>query len=92
MEKTYFTYRLEFNEKQQCFHLENEGKKCMAAENTHGWITITDHCTDDEFHILEAYVNRIKKRKLTNEYIFMCLSEVKGFVKNLAEYGLQIKK
>lgn len=92
MEKFEFTYRLEFNEKQQGFHLENEHKDFMAKENTHGWITITDHCTDNEFHILEAYVNRIKKRKLTNEYVLMCLSEVKGFIKNLAEYGLQIKK
>jgi hypothetical protein len=51
MEKT---YRLEFNEKQQNFHLDNY----THEPNTFGWFTITDHCSDFEFKVFEAYVNR----------------------------------
>jgi len=81
------TYRLEFNEKQQFFHLDDY----THEENTFGWFTITEHCTDIEFMIFEAYVNRVKKDKLTKEYLLKCLSEVTAFIKNVMEYGLSIK-
>ena len=81
------TYRLEFNQNQQHFHLDRGN----AEPNTHGWITITDHCTDYEFRIYESFVNRVKKKKITNEYALRCLTEIKGFISNLMEYGLTIK-
>ena len=81
MEKT---YRLEFNEKQQNFHLDNFTHK----EETHGWFTIFEHCTDSEFKVYEAFVNRIKNKKLTKEYLLKCAIEVKAFTTNLLEYGL----
>ena len=83
MEKT---YRLEFNEKQQNFHLDNY----THEPNTFGWFTITDHCSELEFKIFEAYVNRVEIDKLTKEYLLKCLSEIKGFMDNLQEYKLQI--
>jgi len=83
MEKT---YRLEFNEKQQNFHLDNFAHE----EGTHGWFTIFEHCTDIEFKVYEAFVNRIQNKKLTKEYLLKCAIEVKGFTNNLLEYGLVI--
>jgi len=80
------TYRLEFNEKQQKFHLDNFTHK----ENTHGWFTIFEHCTDLEFKVYEAFVNRILQKKLTKEYLLKCANEVKGFMNNLLEYGLVV--
>jgi hypothetical protein len=80
------TYRLEFNEKQQNFHLEN----FTNEPETHGWFTIFEHCTDIEFKVYEAFVNRIPKKKLTKEYLLKCAIEVKGFTNNLLEYELVV--
>jgi hypothetical protein len=85
MEKT---YRLEFNEKQQHFHLDNY----THQEGTHGWFTIFNHCTDLEFKIYEAYVNRLNKKKLTMQYLLKCAEELKGFSNNLSEYNIGIYK
>ena len=82
------TYRLEFNEKQQHFHLDNY----THDADMHGWFTITEHCSDMEFHRFEAYVNRTKVDKLTKEYLLKSLSEIKGFINNLMEYKLAITK
>jgi hypothetical protein len=82
------TYRLEFNEKQQNFHLDRGSHE----ENTHGWFTIFEHCTDLEFKVYEAYVNRKPLKKLTKEYLLKCAIELKGFTSNLLEYNLLITK
>jgi len=81
------TYRVEFNEKQQCFHLDNYSHR----ENSFGWFTIFEHCTDLEFKIYEAYVNRIPKKRLTKEYLLKCASELKRFMINLLEYNISMK-
>jgi len=82
-------YRLEFNEKQQGFHLENNPNH---PENHCGWFTIFQHCTDTEFRIFESYVNRIKKRKLTKKYLLKSADEIKVFMKNLIEWKIEIKQ
>jgi len=84
-------FRLEYNEKQQAFH-HAYPHQTWVRENTHGWYTITDFCSDEEFHIFEAYVNRVKKRKKSLEYVLKSFSELKGFMNNLSEYNLSIKK
>ena len=81
-------YRLEFNEQQQKFHLDFDSHE----ENTHGCFTIFEYCTDLEFRIYGAYVNRIKKEKLTKTYLLRCADEVKSFMSNLTEYKLNISK
>ena len=81
------TYRLEFNEDQQHFHLDHYN----SIPNTHGWFTIFDHCSDREFAVYESFVNRIPKRKLTKNYLLKCAIEVEGFTNNLLEYGLILK-
>ena len=80
-------YRVEFNEKQQNFHLD----RGTHEENTYGWFTIYEKATNDEFHIYEAYVNRIKKGKLTKDYLLQCRAELNGFLQNLSEYDLRIQ-
>lgn len=80
------TYRLEFNEKQQYFHLDN----FTHEENTHGWFTIFEHCTDFELKVYQAYVYRIPKKKLTKAYLTQCAIEIKGFMNKLTEYKLII--
>ena len=87
LNKTERTYRLEFNEKQQNFHLDN----FTHEEGTHGWFTIFEHCTDVEFKVYEAFVNRISNKKLTSEYLLKCAKEVQVFKNNLLEYGLVIR-
>ncbi len=81
------TYRLEFNEKQQHFHLDNY----THEPNTFGWVTLTEHCTDKEFKIFEAFINRNKSKRLTKEYVLRSFTELKGFYKNLLEYGIEIQ-
>ena len=81
-------FTLEFNEDQQMFH-HNYGK---SKHNTHGWFTVTDFCSDRESRIFEAYVNRIKKKKLTKYYVLRSFQEISGFISNLIEYNLSINE
>lgn len=83
-------FSLEFNEKQQMFHHRYPHQKHQP--NTNGWYTITDFCSDDEWHIFEAFVNREKKRELTLEYVLKSFNELKGFYSNLLEYKMSIRK
>ena len=81
------TYRLEFNEAQQSFHLDN----FTHEEGTHGWFTIFEHCTDLEFKVYESFVDRkLEKKKLTQEYLLECADEVQRFWDNLSEYNVKI--
>jgi hypothetical protein len=82
------TYRLEFNEKKQQFHLDN----FTHEENTHGWETIIGSCTDVEYKVLESYINRVKKRKITKAYLDKCIQELTTFSENLINYKLMIVK
>lgn len=80
------TFRLEFNEEQQNFHYNYY----TGEEGANGWFTIFEHCTDIEVKVYEAFVNRTPNKKLTKEYLLKCAIEVKGFTKNLLEYGLVV--
>jgi hypothetical protein len=82
MEKT---YRLEFNEKQQKFHLTE-----TPEGNTHEWVTIFEHCTNLEFEVYKAYINRIPQEKYTEEYLLKCASEIHVFMLNLVEANLHV--
>ncbi|MDB4789584.1 hypothetical protein OAG47_01700 [Verrucomicrobiales bacterium] len=82
-------YRLEFNEAQQSFHLDNY----THTEGKHGWFTIFEYCTDLEFKVYESFVNRkLEKKKLTKEYLLKCAGEVKRFWDNLEEYKVEINE
>jgi len=80
-------YRLEFNEEKQQFHLD----RFRHEENTHGWRTISDYCTDLEFKVFEAFINRKRKNKFTVEYLLKSKSELIRFWDILLEYHLDIK-
>lgn len=58
--------RLEFNEKQQVFNLADDDSN--IKENTFGWITIFESCTDNEFILFEKYLKKIPE-KLTKEIV-----------------------
>ena len=82
-------YRLEFNEAQQSFHLNNY----THTEETNGWFTIFEYCTDLEFKVYESFVNRkLEKKKLTKDYLLECANEVKRFLDNLSEYKVEINE
>ena len=88
MSKDQKTYRLEFSEAQQHLRLDNYSH----IENTCGWVTILRKCTDDEFKIIEAYVNRTNREKLTAGYLTESIRELLGFIANLKEYNIEITK
>jgi hypothetical protein len=67
-------YRLEFNEEQQNFHFDNNYHK----PNTFGWVTIMDSCSDIDYKIFDAYVNRVKINKLTTKYLLKCVLDIKA--------------
>lgn len=82
------TYRLEFSEKQQLFHLDNRTHK----ENTNGWITICEHCTDSEFEIFQAYLEIKSAEVKTNDFIKSEFRRLKYFWERLLECGYSIQK
>lgn len=79
-------YRLEFNEEQQQYHLDNY----THEENTHGWFTIIEHCSNEEFIIYDCYVKSKNQKKLTNEFLHKCLSEIILFLEQLHKHELNI--
>lgn len=80
-------YRLEFSEEQQLFHLAN---KKHQEPNTNGFATIIEDCSDLEFRVFESFVNRVKIKKITNEFLLQQLVELKGFYKNIHEYSIDV--
>ena len=81
-----YVFRLEFKESKQHFHMDNY----THEENTYGWETIMDECSDYQFHIIESFVNRVPNNNLTVAYIKQCIKELGGFINNLSQYQLQI--
>jgi hypothetical protein len=81
-------FALEYNEEQQCFH-HNYGQHPTEKNE---WFTIFENCTDLEFQVYEAFVNRVPKKKITKDYLLKCAVEIKGFMSNLLEYGLVVSK
>lgn len=65
------TYRLEFNEKQQNFHL-NRG---THQENTHGWKTICEHITDYEWRYLRKFIEREERGKMKINDVFKIFND-----------------
>lgn len=82
------TYILEFSEKQQIFHLTNPSNHYKFGD----WFTIYNECTDMQFHIYESYVKRIANAKLTKKYLMQCAKELEGFMANMREQQLSIKR
>lgn len=81
-------WRLEFSEKQQWLRLDNGSH----PENTNGFTTIYSQCTDLDYKILEAYINRVQRDVITVQYILKCAVELTSFTSNLNEYNLKISK
>lgn len=80
------TYRVEFNQHQQCFHFADHSDEA----NTNGWVTVIENCTDLEYLVFKAYYNRITQERITLEYLLQCVSEVESFMNKLIEYGLVV--
>jgi hypothetical protein len=81
-------YRLEFNEKSQHLRLDNY----THEENTHGWKTVCNSISDNEFHILESYISSQGKIKLTVNYLIKSIKHLERFILLLSDYNLHIKK
>jgi hypothetical protein len=81
------TCRCEFSEQQQWLRLDNGTHEA----NTHGFVTIFNHCTDIEFKVFEAFTNRLKKKKMTTERLLKDAKEVVAFWNALLEYGIDIE-
>jgi hypothetical protein len=84
-----FTYRLEFNEQQQAWHMDR-GK---AEPYTHGWITIMDNCNTAEAVFIECYCEARKgKKRLTEEMVKKFCEECSVMMKCLIEEGFVINR
>lgn len=82
------TYRLEFNEKQQKFHLDNGSHE----PDSNGWFTVFDHCSDNEFKAFKNYLIIRYCKPYTKEQVLTCGAEILMFTANLREDNLFITK
>lgn len=85
LKDVYFT--LEFNEKQQAFHL-NDGK---YPKDNLGWQIIVSNCTIKEHDIFMAYLKSLQENNLTVKKLKKIANKSKIFDKELKELGLKIK-
>ena len=89
-------YRLEFSEKQQCFHMEINSTE---NENTNGYITVLNPCTNRQKNIFKAFLYRNEKNGLNGERkikykevdVLKDAEELRGFLSNLEELNFDIK-
>jgi hypothetical protein len=79
-------YRLEFNEDQQLFHLDNGTHK----EGSFGWITITPSFSSEDLIIFESWLRRSNRKKYTAKFLIKELTNLLFFRDELHKYGLQI--
>lgn len=90
-------YRVEFRENSKKneakrWHLTDVNKTHLHPENTNGWVTIMDSCSDLEFKIFQAYLERYPNKEWTKNYLLESASELKSFMENLHKIHLDIKK
>ena len=86
-------YRIEFSEAQQWLRQD----RYRNTENTNGFITIADRCTDKEFKIFESFLTRSDGKLIRNSMIkyrnadvMDSYKEMKNFINSLNDYGLRI--
>ncbi len=79
------SFKLEFSEKQQCFHHTS-----FRLTEVEDWFTIYESCNDMEFHFFMCYVDRMKKTRLTKKYLMLCKDEVSKLILNMDEMGLYV--
>ena len=82
------TYRLEFNQQKQHFHLDNYSH----PENTHGYITVYEACTDFEFKVFEVFINSLTLGNLSNEKVLSLAFQLKRFHTDLLKNNISIIK
>lgn len=85
MEKT---FRLEFSEEQQCFHLDDMDHE----ENTSGYVTIKDNCTESEHEIFMCFLETISAQVLDYDLVMSKIQELIYFWEALIEHGYSIQK
>ena len=76
-------YRLEFNQKQQVFHMAEKSDGARP-----GWHVVTESCTPEESVILQCYCDAKKSPKITNEFVMKSLAELKIFWGKLMDEGI----
>ena len=77
-------YRLEFNQEQQHFRLDNY----THEEYTNGWITVFEFCTDLEFKFLKSYIEVHAKGKLTENDVLGLSNQARALMVNLTRKSL----
>ena len=91
-------YRLEFNEKQQHFHLDWNN---AHGENTHGWKTIDKNCTDAKYALFDVYmkstfdldIDNLSEGKLvTCKFILECYAKFEMFLFGAANRKFKIER
>lgn len=77
-------FRLEFKEEKQQFHLDNY----THEENTNGWYTIAEYCSDWEFKVFKEFLKTKRQEKFTNKELLEYKTEVAQFIQNLIDRKL----
>ena len=67
--------RLEFNEKQQQFHLDNGSH----TENTNGWFTVLDSCSDQMYWEFICMLEALHEVPYTRKKIFDAMTKLHNF-------------
>lgn len=85
-------FRLEYNKNQSQFHHErqNSGTK----ENTHGWITVFDHASNDEIMLFDIFLEYStgKKEGWSNSEVMRVAERHKAYLNELVRLKFIIKK
>jgi type IV secretory pathway component VirB8 len=80
------TFRLEFNEKKQQFHLDNY----THEPNTFGWKTICEHITDKEWKFFNDHIKINKPKKYTVFYLRQKIEECKRLANILINNEIEL--
>lgn len=90
------TYRLEYSEEQQWLRMDNG----LHPDMSNNFVTIKDHCTDEECQIIECFLYRNEiygpltenKSNYTIVDVLRAVNELNDFRKHLKAYNFSIQK
>jgi dihydroorotate dehydrogenase len=76
-------HSLEFHEKQQQFHMNAVGSNQMP--NTHGWVTIVDRISHEEYTLFMIYINLFAPNVKKAKWLISHYYKIKEFMKAIED-------
>jgi len=86
------TYRLEYSESQKAFHHERQHSE--RQHNTHGWVTVMEHMTNDDITSFDIFLEFAtgKKKGWKASVVLLYAERWRAYIAELKRMNREIAK